>query len=191
MKPKRPESSLLNTSECIRIADFQISNRTKNTLINSGLETLAAIEDLYEEELKGLGIGDKGIFELKQYLKFTYKVSIQKKPKPKLPNFKEARETVNHFLSHSKKINWPKELKTASNLIEKYGFQKLLEIPPSKNIWSLSFFFLPDGKKYIENNSKITKVIVEEKVEIPVEETERIEYKKVEKPKSIKDFLGI
>lgn len=169
-----------------------ISTRTKNTLIEHGLDSIESLTHLFEEDIRAIGVGEKGLFELKQCLKFNHKITLKKKPKQKLSNYHEAKNIVNHFLSHAKKINWGKEIKTAAELLKKYKLDYLLSIPPNNKIWTLSFFFVKDGQKYLESHSKIEKVIIETpESEKAVEEAPLFEYKKVEKPKSIRDFLGV
>ncbi len=176
----------------MNINHFEIPKITQNRLIQAGFRTEQDFLDKNEEEIKACGVGEKGLYDLKLFLKHEFKIKIKKAPKKKiLDNNVDCKKVIDHFLTGD--INWGKELRSANDLLKKYPVDFLLRIPPPPRIYSLGYFFQDFGEEWIKKNAPVVLVreekISEEKV---VEQVAPREYSTVEhKPKSLKDFLGL
>lgn len=173
------------------IHHFNIPKITQNRLIAAGFRSEEDFIDKNEEEIKACGVGPKGLYDLKTFLKYEFKIKIEKAPKKKvLDNSGDCKKLVEHFLS--KDISWPRELRSANDLLKRYPLEFLLKIPPPPKIYSLGYFFQDFGVKYLQDNAPV-KLVREEKVEEVVEEVAPKEYTQLDrsKPKGLKDFLGL
>ncbi len=172
------------------IKHFNIPTITQNRLIAAGFQTEQDFINKNEEEIKICGVGPKGLYDLKTFLKYEFKIKIEKAPKKKiLDNSEDCKKVVEHFLNGE--INWPKELRSANSLLREYPLDFLLKIPPPPKIYSLGYFFQDFGRDWIIKNAPI-KLVKGQKEEKVVEEVEHREYSKVgDGPKSLKSFMGL
>lgn len=189
---KNQETFLEITTEAVE--DFQIHSRTKKSLISHGITCVKDFEGKNEDSIKKCGIGEKGLYELKQYLKFTHKVKIAKPEKKKIENYEDCVQVVEHFLGKGPGVQWAREIKTASQLLQRHSAEVLLKVTPPPKIYSLGYFMQDFGEAYLIKNSPVIKgtaVSSIKKEEEIIPDEELLEYTKVEKPKSLKSFLGI
>lgn len=188
------ETTTQNTTTKEFIENFKISTRTKKALLAHGYTSLNDINGKSETEIRKCGIGNVGIYELKQYLKFEFKAKLLRPEKKKLENHEDCCKVVEHFLGKGPEIQWGREIRTASILLKSHSIDVLLRIPPPPKIYSLGYFMQDFGQEYLVKNSPIVKFSAVSSVkndEEIIDDSELLEYTKVEKPKSLKSFLGL
>lgn len=184
----------------MKIEDFAISKRSVTAIKKAGFNELADFEGKTKQEIKKIkGLGETGYAELLDYLK-TRGIKLVFAPKEKKVSsiHPMAKKLVEGLFRGQKAVNWGIEIKIASNLINKWGFDSLsraIEDLSPPDLYSLKYFNLPwfdlAVQKYIPKETVIIKP--QEKVEeAPLEDVELPEYKAFEGgPKSLKDFLKL
>lgn len=172
------------------ISSWPISKRTLTALEKNKILTLDDLPE-YLDDLKAIeGLGPKGVLEIREWALTKFKRKFKSRPKEKkkvLKNFKESREVLEHLIPGPK--NWPKQLKLADQLVEKYTHELLMKVTPNPKVYSLVWYLAEYGDKYIRQ-FMIGKVIKEEpKVEEVVAPCElNIQ---ATKPKSLGDFMKL
>lgn len=176
-----------------RVEELGLSKRAENALLNFGIET---IEDLLkktkDEILRVDGFGRGSLDELVVTLR-THKLKLKPKEKKKDEDYSFKQALVTKFLKNDRPINWPQEMRLATDLLKKY---------PDKQFWerynlgfklnTLFYFYSADGKKKLANyyNAKLNAIKTEENV-VQLEENKVGEdIVIVKKPLSVKDFLN-
>lgn len=174
----------------LKIEELLISTRTKNALIDSGIELLAQLTEKTSEDLKLIdGLGTKGQAEIKLVLQ-SKGLKLKPKPKAKKEDFEFKKMIISKFLKNIETLDWGKEMRVASTILKKY---------PDKEFWryftlsyklnSLFYFFSENGKKVLlENYGK--KFLKTEKRDFNISSEKIGEDRILEKPKSIRDFLN-
>ncbi len=174
---------------------FPIPTGAKNALIKAGFITIDDFKGKTSEEIKKIpGFGLKSLAELKEYLAGKgIRLARQKKAATGPKCHPRSKEIVNLLLGHKAgKFNWPKEMKNASTLIERYGFDNVARLTPDPKVFSLTYYLGDWAAKLILKDAKI-RVVPEMKKEKEEEDLSDIVYraKKPEKAASLMDFLGI
>lgn len=181
--------------DIILVKDFPISIRVKNALEKSGIKSSDDFRNKTLEDLKCIdGIGARSILELREYLYSKFNIVLKPKVKAsKIKNANQCKSIILKFLGHSKNIEWGKEMKNASKLLEYYPFEVMMSITLYFKISSLAFFFTDQGKKTIKKflpTISLTKQSVKQQEEsFPLEEVE-LEIND-RKPISIRDFMKL
>lgn len=170
---------------------WPISNRAKNALIKAGIENVSGFDNFFLDDLKNIdGLGATGIREVREWLSSKYGIVLKLKPKEKkkvLKNYKSSQEVVTHLLG--KTSDWPRQLKIADSLIEKYGSELLLSVQPQAKVYSLLWYKSDYGDKYIRK-FMLSKVVVETPEEKEEEAPCSLEIVEVKKP-NLKSFLKL
>jgi hypothetical protein len=98
---------------------------------------------------------------------------------------------IKAFLAETSECNWPNEMRIASILIKKYGFELLMSFEGATKLKSLVWFLGETGKKFLHRQIKLRKLKFRSK-NYPLENKPLGKRAKInKKPVSIKDFLNI
>jgi hypothetical protein len=173
----------------MEVKDWPLGARTINALLDAGYTNIDALDGKTIEDLLEIpGLGVKGLTELREWCKTKFKRVFKRRPKAKvLKDFKSAREIVNHLVPKTK--DWARQLKIAEQLIEKYGKDLLLRVKPNEKVWSLLWYNMECGDKYIRGFMAVTEVMVEKKEEVKFDDPP--EDFSTERTKSLKDFMQL
>lgn len=174
------------------IKDWPLSKRTLTVLFNAGYKTIDDLKEKTIDDLKELpGLGVKGVTEIREWCRSKFGVTFKPRPKVKkkvLKDFKGSRDVVQHLLKPP--FNWANQLKVADQLIAKYGTELLLRVRPKEGIYSLVWYNIECGDKYIRQFMP-GEVVQEEKKEEVTFDDPPVDFSVGEKPKSLKDFLKL
>jgi hypothetical protein len=103
----------------------------------------------------------------------------------------QQQQIISLFLTDKKNINWPNEMRIATNLIKEHGFDWLMSLNGRTKVISLVWFLGDNGKKFLQDIKKYqslsfekNEIILEDNPVAPPTEI-------VKKPTSVKDFLNI
>lgn len=177
------------------VKNWPISNKSKNCLIKNEYSSLESLKSITLEDLKEIkGLGSKSISEIREWCSSKFNLVFKPRPKQKrrlLKNYKDCKTVVEHLVPDTK--DWGGQLRIADRLIEKYGLELLLRIPRDSKIYSLAWYATDYGDKKIRQymDKVITDNPTMEKSQELIFEKESVFNIEVQKPRSLKDFLGL
>lgn len=171
------------------VSEWPISTRVKNKLIAAGIYNQIQLPEFLDELKKIKGLGPGGVTEVREWARDKWNLTFKtrKKVRKYLKDFGAAKRILEHLIE--KPQGWGKQLRLAQMLLEKYGEETLLRVAPNPKVYSLNWFLGDWGDKYIRQY--MSAVVVPVKKEEVVEEYIENEFDRVEKPKSLKDFLKL
>lgn len=174
---------------------FPIATRAINLLKAAGFRNEDDFRGAPEKEIKEIeGLGPTMLAELKIFLKGRGIALKREKAAKKPPKYDPRSVSLVKILLPKGEIAFSREVPIAGRLIARYGFENLIRIKLPPHINSLRWLESGIdgwGDRFVASFAPIQLVEVkpvEEKVEEFVEERE---YKSVEKPKTLKEFLGL
>ena len=184
-----------NLDDDSQVARWPISNKSKNCLVGAGYLDLDSLKSLTLDDLKGIkGLGSKSLTEIREWCSAKFGLVFKSRPKVKkkvIRNYKDSKKVVEHLVPETK--DWGNQLRIADRLVEKYGVELLLKVPRDAKIYSLAWYATDYGDKRIRQYMEkeiIEDVSVETAKELVFEEKSVFDIE-VQKPKTLKDFLGI
>jgi hypothetical protein len=194
---------------------MDLSTRSYNALHSYGIENIGQLCSKTLQELKNVdGIGKNAVIEITSCLRDKFGLSLSKpqrklkveKPKSGIP-FEQIKTVATHLFSC---INYTKdfaaELRISSMLIKKYGYEKLLYVPPNPKANHPAYFLSSFSERYFAEHlpkddisgaeTKTLKVVDKyadcrdfDKEEVETSELEEKILSEIQKPKTFKDFL--
>jgi hypothetical protein len=184
-----------NVEDDSQVARWPISKKSKNCLVGAGYLDLDSIKPLTLDDLKEIkGLGAKSLAEIREWCSSKFGLVFKSRPKVKkkvIKNYKDSKKVVEHLVPETK--DWGNQLRIADILIEKYGVELLLKVPRDAKIYSLAWYATDYGDKRIRQYMEkeiIEDVSVEKAKDLVFEEKSVFDIE-VQKPKTLKDFLGI
>lgn len=184
-----------NESDDRIIKNWPISNKSRNCLIGGGFLDLESLKTLTLDDLKEVkGLGPKSLTEIREWCSSKFGLVFKSRPKAKkkiIKNYKDAKLVVEHLVPDTK--DWGNQIRIADRLIEKYGVELLLRVPKDAKIYSLAWYAADYGDKKIRQymEKEIVENVNSEKAQELVFGKESVFEIEVQKPKTLKDFLGL
>lgn len=177
------------------IKNLPVSNRTKNRLTDAGFETVDQLAKRTAAEIQSLpGVGPTVWVDLKECLDGLgvklAKAAPKEKKKPRY--HPRSTELIKLLLPDRKDIFWPKEIRVASELINKYGFDNMAALEVPAKVTSLLYYTGDWAAELILKNARLKVVKDDEKqIEEKEEDLSGIVYQQKTKKGDLFDFLGL
>lgn len=204
-----------NIFEFLSISAMDLSTRSYNSLHSYGIENIGHLCSKTLQELKNIdGIGKNAVIEITSCLRDKFGLSLAKPPrkvkvekaKSGIP-FEQIKSVATHLFSCiSYDKDFSTELRIASMLIQKYGYEAVIQFEPNLKANHPCYFISKWSGQYIANqlmridkekNTIQTIKVVDkyedcrdfEKEEVETSDLEREILSEIPKPKTFKDFL--
>ncbi len=178
------------------ISQFPLSTRCINILKNAGYVDEGSFRNAKESDIKNLPrFGPTLLAELKLFL-LGRGIKLQREKKEKKgPKYDpRARDVVKALLPKGE-INFSREVPIAGKLLEIYAYEDLLRVKLPSHVSTLAWLYSGrDGwaDRFVSSFAPMRLVESEPVVKKQEELPEFIqEYKRVEKPKTLEEFLGL
>jgi hypothetical protein len=71
------------------------------------------------------------------------------------PLFEQSKKLISLYLTKEDNISWPREIKIAKKLLEKYPIEFWQQYVPESKIYSLAAFLTPAAKREIEREHNL------------------------------------
>lgn len=97
---------------------------------------------------------------------------------------------IEKFVTRDGPPNWPREMRTVKALVKTFGYEVFFHLVLGYGLRSLSFFNTPRGKKILEDEKKLMK-LVEMKKSVSIVEDGATYERQTKKSPSLKSLLNL